>query len=126
MGFFEDTYGINHAKADEMKKAMNNINQFNPPKKSVWCIFVCTQDKYWQDILTDRIKLLFNKWGVDGVKCSFVCYATSNLSGPEIYEKLMKEVDTSKVTLHVLKANIEDYFGSFPTSTLNSLKELVK
>ena len=126
MGFFEDTYGINPAKADEMKKAMNNMNQFNQPKKTIWCIFVCTQDKYWQDILTDRIKLLFNKWCFDGVKCSFVCYGTSNMPGQEISEKLMKEVDTSKVTLHVLKANIEDYFGSFPTSTLNSLKELVK
>ena len=124
MGFFEDTYGINPAKADEMKKTA--MNQFNQPKKTIWCIFVCTHDKYWQDILTDRIKLLFNKWCFDGVKCAFVCYALSNLPKTEIYEKLLKEVDTSKVTLHVLKTNIEDYFGSFPTTVLNSLKELVK
>ena len=32
MGFFEDTYGINAAKADEMKK---NMNQFNPPKNKI-------------------------------------------------------------------------------------------
>ena len=123
MGFFEDTYGINPAKADEMKKAMN---QFNQPKKTIWCIFVCTQDKYWQDILTDRLKMLFNKWCFDGVKCSFVCYALSNLSGTEISEKLLKDVDTNKVTLHVLNATIDNYFGLFPTSTLNSLKELLK
>ena len=124
MGFLEDTYGINPAKAqDNMKKAMN---MFNPPKNTIWCIFVCTQDKYWQDILTDRIKMLFSKWCFDGVKCSFVCYGTSNMPAQEISEKLLKEVDTSKVTLHVLKTNIEDYFGSFPTSTLNSLKELLK
>ena len=96
MGFFEDTYGINPAKADEMKKAMTQFNQ--PKNNNIWCIFVCTQDKYWQDILTDRIKLLFNKWCFDGVKCSFVCYGTSNMPGQEISEKLLKEVDTSKVT----------------------------
>ena len=123
MGFFEDTYGINPAKADEMKKAMNN---FNKPKNTIWCIFVCTQDKYWQDILTDRLKMFFNKWCCDGVKCSFVCYALSNLSGTEISEKLLKDVDTNKVTLHVLNATIDNYFGSFPTSTLNCLKELLK
>ena len=123
MGFFEDTYGINPAKADEMKKAMT---QFNQPKNTIWCIFVCTQDKYWQDILTDRLKMLFNKWCFDGVKCSFVCYALSNLSGTEISEKLLKDVDTNKVTLHVLNATIDNYFGLFPTSTLNSLKELLK
>lgn len=123
MGFLEDTYGINPAKADEMKKAMT---QFNQPKNTIWCIFVCTQDKYWQDILTDRLKMLFNKWCFDGVKCSFVCYALSNLSGTEISEKLLKDVDTNKVTLHVLNANIENYFGLFPSATLNSLKELLK
>ena len=123
MGFLEDTYGINPAKADEMKKAMT---QFNQPKNTIWCIFVCTQDKYWQDILTDRLKMLFNKWCFDGVKCSFVCYALSNLSGTEISEKLLKDVDTNKVTLHVLNATIDNYFGLFPTSTLNSLKELLK
>ena len=123
MGFVEDTYGINPAKADEMKKAMT---QFNQPKNTIWCIFVCTQDKYWQDILTDRLKMLFNKWCFDGVKCSFVCYALSNLSGTEISEKLLKDVDTNKVTLHVLNATIDNYFGLFPTSTLNSLKELLK
>jgi hypothetical protein len=123
MGFFEDAYGINPVKADEMKKAMT---QFNQPKNNIWCIFVCTQDKYWQDILTDRLKMLFNKWCFDGVKCSFVCYALSNLSGTEISEKLLKDVDTNKVTLHVLNANVENYFGLFPTSTLNSLKELLK
>ena len=127
MGFFEDTYGINPAKADEMKKAMTQFNQSNQPKNnSIWCIFVCTQDKYWQNILTDRIEMLFNMYCFDGVKCSFVCYGMSTLSGVEINEKLMKGVDTSKVTLHVLKANVEDYFGSFPTSTLNCLKELLK
>ena len=62
MGFFEDTYGINPAKADEMKKAMT---QFNPPKNKIWCIFVCTQDKYWQNILTDRIEMLFSKYCFD-------------------------------------------------------------
>jgi hypothetical protein len=123
MGFFEDAYGINPVKADEMKKAMT---QFNQPKNNIWCIFVCTQDKYWQDILTDRLKMLFNKWCFDGVKCSFVCYALSNLSGTEISEKLLKDVDTNKVTLHVLNANVENYFGLFTTSTLNSLKELLK
>ena len=70
--------------------------------------------------------MLFNKWCFDGVKCAFVCYGTSNMPGQEISEKLLKEVDTTKVTLHVLKTNIEDYFGSFPTTVLNSLKELVK
>ena len=123
MGFFEDNYGINPTKADEMQKAMNNFNQ---PKNTIWCIFVCTADKYWQDILTDRLKMLFNKWCFDGVKCSFVCYALSNLSGTEISEKLLKDVDTNKVTLHVLNATIDNYFGLFPTSTLNSLKELLK
>ena len=123
MGFFEDTYGINPAKADEMKKCMN---QFNPPKNKIWCVFVCTQDKYWQNILTDRLELLFDRWCFDGIKCSFVCYGTSNMSNQEINQKLMKGVDTTKVTLHVLKTNIEDYFGSFPTSTLNFLKEIMK
>ena len=123
MGFFEDTYGINPAKADEMKKTMNQIN---PPKNKIWCVFVCTQDKYWQNILTDRIEMLFNNFCFDGVKCSFICYALSNLTGPEIQEKLMKGVDTNKVTLHVLRTTIEDYFGSFPTSTLNCLKEILK
>lgn len=123
MGFFEDTYGINPAKADEMKK---NMNQFNPPKNKIWCVFVCTQDKYWQNILTDRLELLFNIWCFDGIKCSFVCYGTSNMSSQEINQKLMKGVDTTKVTLHVLQTNIDDYFGSFPTSTLNFLKEIVK
>lgn len=123
MGFFEDTYGINAAKADEMKK---NMNQFNPPKNKIWCVFVCTQDKYWQNILTDRLELLFNRWCFDGIKCSFVCYGTSNMSNQEINQKLMKDVDTTKVTLHVLQTNIDDYFGSFPTSTLNFLKEIVK
>ena len=123
MGFFEDMYGINPVKAqDNMKNAMN---QFNRPKNNVWCIFVSTQDKYWQNILTDRIEMLFSTWCFDGVKCSFVCYALSNLTGTEINEKLMKDVDTTKVTLHVLKTNIEDYFGSFPTSTLNCLKEIL-
>ena len=123
MGFFEDTYGINPAKADEMKKAMN---MFNPPKNKIWCVFVCTQDKYWQNILTDRLELLFDRWCFDGIKCSFVCYGTSNMSSQEINQKLMKGVDTTKVTFHVLQTNIDDYFGSFPTSTLNFLKEIVK
>ncbi len=123
MGFFEDTYGINPAKADEMKKVMN---MFNPPKNKIWCVFVCTQDKYWQNILTDRLELLFDRWCFDGIKCSFVCYGTSNMSSQEINQKLMKGVDTTKVTLHVLQTNIDDYFGSFPTSTLNFLKEIVK
>lgn len=124
MGFFEDNYGINPAYADEMKKKAMTIN--NPPKSTIWCIYVYSQDKYWQDILTDRIKMLFSTWCFDGVKCSFVCYALTNLSDTEIEQKLMKDVDTKKVTLHVLKTNIHDYFGSFPSSTLNFLKEVVK
>lgn len=124
MGFLEDTYGINPAKA-EAWNMMTNVNS-NKKNTTIWCVFVCTQDKYWQNILTDRIELLFNNYCFDGVKCSFVCYGTSNLSGQEINQKLMKGLDTNKVTLHILKANIEDYFGSFPTSTLNCLKEILK
>lgn len=127
MGFFEDNYMLNNVNPDVNPDVMKKMLTAEKSKKdTIWCVFVCTTDKYWQNILTDRLELLFNRWCFDGIKCSFVCYGTSNMSSQEINQKLMKGVDTSKVTLHVLKANIEDYFGSFPTSTLNFLKEIVK